>query len=661
LANAYFMKGDYVNSFINHEKALNIRKSINDKVGVSASLNNIGNIYYSQGDYPKALEYQFQSLKIEEELGNQQGIAKSLNNIGAIFFNQKYFAKALEYYTKSLEIKEKLNDKPAIAATLNNIGRSYLRLEQFKEAYKVLSHSLAIRRELNDKNGIANTLGSIGEMYDKTKEYEKAIVAFKEAIKIKKEINDKFGLSENLSSIATAYRHMNNIPQAIIYAREGLKISQEIQALLPMAEAAGNLYFCLKEIGSYKEALDIKQIEVDARDSMYSESKNKELGKLQSNYDLYKKQKEIELLEKDNILKKKNAESFRLYTIILGGGFFSILALAFVLMRNNRQKQRTNKILAEQKLEISEKNEELNQTNEEIRTTLELVEKQKEVIEDKNMEITASIRYARRIQTAVLPSDELLQNTFRESFILYKPRDIVSGDFCWFKQIDNKILLAVADCTGHGVPGAFMSMLGITLLNDIVRRNIDFAANLVLNELRTDVKSALGQTGKKDEQKDGMDIAFCIIDLENKKLQYAGANNTMLLVRKNINDCEHAHDMQNCDSRSFLENCDRCSPLHELKGDRMPIGIYIAEKESFTNYCVSLKEGDNLYMYSDGYVDQFGGPDGRKFLIRSFKDLVLSVQSIPMQEQKQIFEQTLETWIGNREQVDDILVVGVSV
>ncbi len=272
---------------------------------------------------------------------------------------------------------------------------------------------------------------------------------------------------------------------------------------------------------------------------------------------------------------------------------------------------------------------------EEVVKQKEEIEQQRDEIADKNRSITDSIEYASRIQTAVLPSDDFAKDILPEHFILFRPRDIVSGDFYWMTRKDNLLVLIAADCTGHGVPGAFMSMLGVSFLNEIVNRHEITTASAILNQLRKDVKKTLGQEGKEGEAKDGMDLALCIVDLEKKKLQFAGAYNPLYLFRNN--------------------------ELIEIKADRMPIGIYIKEKESFTNHEVDLQKGDVFYIFSDGYQDQFGGEDGSKFKTKNFKILLSEIHTKPMLEQREILNKTIDQWRGKWEQVDDIILMGVRV
>jgi len=295
---------------------------------------------------------------------------------------------------------------------------------------------------------------------------------------------------------------------------------------------------------------------------------------------------------------------------ILTGSF--ILFILFLIVRfREGQLQKANKIL-EQK--VKERTAE--------------IEAQKE-------EITSSIEYASRIQLAMLPEADHFSSFFSDHFIIFKPRNIVSGDFYWIGETDKHIFLTVADCTGHGVPGAFMSTLGISTLNEIITNNTDLQANTVLGLLREKIKTSLHQTGKEGEAADGMDISFCIINKNKKVLQYSGAYNPLFIFQE--------------------------GEFKEYKADRMPIGIYYGAKKSFTNYEINLKKGDAIYIFSDGYADQFGGPDGVKYKSANLKKLLAENYYRPMSEQKAIIEKELENWKGSAEQVDDITMIGIRI
>ena len=260
---------------------------------------------------------------------------------------------------------------------------------------------------------------------------------------------------------------------------------------------------------------------------------------------------------------------------------------------------------------------------------------QKIIIEKSHEKIQHSINYASRIQQALLPEDNFFTQNFRSHFILNKPKEVVSGDFYFVKEIENKIIVAVADCTGHGVPGALVSMLGISFLNEIINENKTSNAAQILDELRTKVKTSLKQNEKNSSNKDGMDIALCVFDKKTMQLSFSGANNPLFIVKEN----------------SF----------EEFKATRNPIGIHPKEVP-FKNYDIQLQKHDRIYMFSDGYVDQFGGEKGIKFYKNNLKELLISSSAIPLNEQKTRLNETLEKWQGNKyEQTDDILIVGIEV
>lgn len=303
--------------------------------------------------------------------------------------------------------------------------------------------------------------------------------------------------------------------------------------------------------------------------------------------------------------------------------------------------KKINKELREKTHELFQQKEEIQTQKEEIECQRDEIFHQKNEIEKKNLNLTDSIQYALRIQEAMLPSTELISANVPNHFILFKPRDIVSGDFYWFRQIKNFTFIAAADCTGHGVPGAFMSMLGISLLNEILTKRDLNPPNEVLDELRKRIKKSLHQKGQDGQTQDGMDIALCMIDNETNELQFSGAFNPLYIIRKNKEG----------------ENYD----LIEIKADRMPIGVHPNDGKNFTNNVFQLYPKDSIYIFSDGFTSQFGGPEGEKFKTRRFKELLLDIQGKDMITQKQILEKNLTKWQGETEQVDDILLIGLKV
>jgi ligand-binding sensor domain-containing protein/serine phosphatase RsbU (regulator of sigma subunit) len=345
--------------------------------------------------------------------------------------------------------------------------------------------------------------------------------------------------------------------------------------------------------------------------------------------------------------------------------FFIIMTIYLYIKIRERNLLREKAIL-EQKVvirtkQINEQKEAIEAINEELKEQqVQIIEQRDELAKQKE-EITDSIKYAKRIQNAILPPTEYIEQSLPENFIFFKPRDIVSGDFFWIKKIEHFTIWAAADCTGHGVPGAFVSMLGIAFLNEIVRKKHVLQANHILNELRNEIKISLRQTGKEGEAKDGMDISVCVLNSKDMTLQYSGAYNPLYLIRNNSSQKKPDLEKYFDKPESVKAEEDTTHTLFEVKADKMPIGIYIREKESFTNHTIQLLPGDSVYIFSDGFADQFGGEKGGKFKTKPFKRLLLSFQQYTLEEQHKILSNTMEEWKKGHDQVDDITVIGVRV
>ncbi|HER08670.1 MAG TPA: hypothetical protein ENO20_07130 [Bacteroides sp.] len=314
------------------------------------------------------------------------------------------------------------------------------------------------------------------------------------------------------------------------------------------------------------------------------------------------------------------------------------------ISRMNRELEQKVK---ERTREVVLQKEEIEAQKEEIEAQLDLTTMQRDTISRQKDLILDSIHYAERIQSALLPPTTFLSDILKDHFIFFKPRDIVSGDYYWTTLRGERLMVAVADCTGHGVPGAFLSMLGITYMNEIVNRNESIRANQVLDELRDFVISSLHQTGSRHEARDGIEIALCIIHTKSLVMEYAGANRPVYLIREGAGKVEDSAE----------PDCE----LIQIRGDRMPIGIYEQEVIPFTSQEIPLKKDDSLYLFSDGYVDQLGGPDRKTFRSKYLRELLLEIRDQPMEVQKKILIQRLEKWQGEVEQIDDILVMGIRI
>ncbi len=335
-------------------------------------------------------------------------------------------------------------------------------------------------------------------------------------------------------------------------------------------------------------------------------------------YQLEKRESEIDILERESVIEQ--LKSRRQRAILIATGSFGLLLLLLAILFYHRIQF--------------------------IRKTNKKIQSQKEMITD-------SITYAQRIQSAILPSKSLMDELVPEHFIFFKPKDIVSGDFYWIKEVQEHLIIVGADCTGHGVPGAFMSMLGITLLNGLIGDTCYNEPGTILEQLRVKIKEMLVQEGKVEEQKDGMDMAVVILDKNSRQLRFSGANNPLYIIRN-----KELQAGKQLEPFASLGNDDY--QLFELKGDKQPIGVHWEETD-FTSHSISLLEHDTFYIFSDGFVDQFGGENRKKFKSLNFKKLLLSIQKEPMDKQKQFIEDTFEAWQGDYEQIDDVSVIGVRI
>ena len=310
--------------------------------------------------------------------------------------------------------------------------------------------------------------------------------------------------------------------------------------------------------------------------------------------------------------------------------FITLMVLVAIIAMIVFIKYRENQLIREKRI-LEQK---VTERTAEIQRQKTHIEEQKDIIEKKNIDITDSIRYAKRIQDAILPADKVLRDNLKDFFILFLPKDIVSGDFYWVKEKDGLLVIVAADCTGHGVPGAFMSMLGISFLNEIVEKDNIVSPERILNNLREDVILSLKQRGVESESKDGMDIAICTVDKKTKQVSFAGANNPLYLIRNN--------------------------ELFETKADRMPVAIH-AKMDDFTKHEIDVIPGDSLYIFSDGFADQFGGQEGKKFKYKQFRQLLLDIQDKDMKAQGDLLNKTLTEWRGDYEQIDDVVIMGFKI
>jgi tetratricopeptide (TPR) repeat protein/serine phosphatase RsbU (regulator of sigma subunit) len=659
-------QGNYNLSVENYSKALNLFEALGDKNGVSICCFNMGTIYDYQGIYDKALEQYMNALKISEEMGDKSGISYCYNNIGLLHSKHRNFDKALQYFEKMQVLTEELGDTYLLAGCFENLGVTYSDMGDFIKSNVYYENALKLREQLGDKKGIANTISNVGINYAKLGDNEKenparrdslynaAVDLFQKSIQIRKDLDDKNGLafiygnvSELYISLANANPKLKNVylNKSILYGLEAYNISVGIGAMPLQKDAAAHLQEAYKSLGKYEEALKYAEIYISTLDSIFSEEKTKSLTEIQTKYETEKKQQEIEkqflIIEKQEIENKRQRNQRNFFI----AGSFLLALLALVVFRSYQEKKRNNEI-------ISLKNDMLEQANEEIAAQRDLVVEQKEHIEVIHEELTSSIRYASRIQGAVLPSTEQMNELLGNHFVLFRPKDIVSGDFYWATRVKEFLVFCVADCTGHGVPGAFMSMLGVSFLNEIVHKGNISSASEVLNCLRESIIEALKQKGEVSEQKDGMDIGLCVLNTQSLQMQFAGGYNPCWIVPNAKYSQQRVIDAIT-DEKATID-----SDLIQIKPNKMPIAIH-KHMEPFTNSVLQLYPGDQVYILSDGYQDQFGGPNIKKFMVKNLRELMVSNSQLPMAKQCEALENSFEEWKAGCEQVDDVTILGV--
>ncbi|HEY0029607.1 MAG TPA: tetratricopeptide repeat protein [Bacteroidia bacterium] len=607
--------GEFEKSIDFSRRAMHIAREAKDTLGLGESYNCIGNAYLRLGKYDKALENLLFSIKNYESINYKRGLANCKVSVGVIYYYQKEYDMAIAYYSQAIVIHKSINNRKGLASCLSNIGEIYRLQKKYVLAMEYFKEALAICEEMKMKKGMATALGNLGNVYYDLKNYNKALDHYLQSIEIKKELGNKQGMALTLNNIGSIYIIKKDFPKANTFSSQSLELAKSIDAKEDMKQAYKNLAEINFKQSNYKAAYEFHALYNDMKDSLVQAQSNEEIHEMQAKYDSETKELEIASLEKERTLSNSLLEHEKKSKYFLAGFSALIFLFGIFFWRGYLNKRKVNRLLETQNHSIEE---------------------QKSLLEEKNKDITDSIRYAQRIQEATLPPDELISNLLPKAFILFKPKDIVSGDFYWIEQWGKQTLVAAVDCTGHGVPGAFMSIVASNLLNEAVIEHGLTQPAAILNSVRKGLAKILRKKQDDGQVKDGMDAALISIDFAENKLQYAGAYNPMWMIRN--------------------------GEFKEIKGDKTPIGAGIHEEEKpFTNHTVELQKGDCIYLFTDGYADQFGGNKGKKFKYSSLKELLLQNHQLPMPEQKILLNTTIENWKGALEQVDDILLIGIQI
>jgi serine phosphatase RsbU (regulator of sigma subunit)/Flp pilus assembly protein TadD len=592
---------------------------------------NLGAVYFAKGEYDLAVEKYTLSMRIEETKNNKPGVARCLLNIGNIHLMQNELELAWDYFSRAAAIYEEMEtpDRANLAALYSNMGVVASQRGDFVQAEKYHSKSLELEKQGNNKQSLIASLTNVGLFYVEQGLYDTALPYFLEANNMLDEFSGSQAEATIKNNIAGVYLHQNKINEAIALSELSLKLAQEIGALVDIRDASETLYMAYLKKSDYRKSLDMYMLYTASKDSIASEENLSEVLRQEYKFTYETKAMQDSLLKLEEkkldmaeleAEKAKSDKRKQQSLFLLVGLVFAIVFGIFIYSRlrlTNKQKT----IIQSQKIQVVEAYEKL---------------------EEKNKEVLDSITYAKRIQSAILPSEELINECLSNAFIIYAPKDIVAGDFYWLEPVYREgkeplILFAAADCTGHGVPGALVSVVCHNALNRAVRefgltdpgKILDQTREIVIAEFQKGTK----KTGNSSSNiKDGMDIALCAIDGDS--ISYAGANNPLWIVRNN--------------------------ELISFKPDKQPIGNF-DQRTPFNTHQFSLLKNDTVYIFTDGYVDQFGGEKGKKFKASNLKELLLSMAGAPMDQQETRIREAFEKWRGNLEQIDDVCLIGVRV
>jgi tetratricopeptide (TPR) repeat protein len=627
-----------------YQKSMDIKIALNDQEGLTTTYNNLGFVYSSQGMKRKAISYYEKSLDISQKIGKQSSIATSLNNLAHIYGEFGDNHRALQYYLKSLEIDQKTGNPEYIASSLNNVASKYRVLGEIDKALEYHERSLEICKNQQDRSGIALSYNNLGFLYEDLGKLDSALHYYRLSFTIRESLKNQDMIASILVNLGRVEFSLGSQEQARTYAERSLKIGHEIGYPDLIKDAAKLLVDIYEKDGDFQRGLSMHKLFVEMRDSLDNLDAREATIQQRTRYEYIQKsvsdsikydiQKKVQEELHRNKMVAEQAVGDRLLQqqwMLIGGVVLLVIFGLFVLNRLNVS-QKTKRIIQEQKEEVEKQKLES--------------EHQKDLLEVRNREITDSIQYAKRLQQAILPSAQLIRDSLKDSFVLYLPKDIIAGDFYWLENYGGKTFFAVADCTGHGVPGAMVSVVCSGALSQALMEEGITDPGKILDRTRELVVDKFEIGG--EEVRDGMDIALCVMEHTETgiKLEFAGANNALWIV-KQYGRVSALDDLANTE-------------LIEVKGDKQPIGLYDHPKPFQTQH-LALNIGDTMYLSSDGFADQFGGDKGKKLKSANFKKLLQKHADLPISSQSDILLSAFDDWKGGYEQLDDVCVIGIRV
>ncbi len=619
----YYYKGNYDSAIINYENAVPYFAKSKNILGTARCYNNIGIMYDVKGDRVKSVQSYLKAIKIYEANNREDLNTGPYQNIALVYLTHKQYNEALKNLDFAKQLAIKYKDEETLCRILNSIGACYDNMNKSEEANKIFNEALLIAEKSKNVSLKATCLTNLGENYLCLKKYEEGEKILTKCVEIKKQLDNPVSLGISQIALAQAYYKNKKFNLAIASYNEGLKKVKEADYKEYQKTALQGLASSYASINNYKEAYGQLDQFVQINDSLLNESNKKIVAELQTKYESDKKETEIKLLSKDKQLQGEEIKREKIavkFVTGIGVLIFILLVFAFFSWRN---KKKAN-------LALAEKNNEIKIQRDEIRL-------QKEVVEEKQKEIVDSITYAKRLQEAILPPLQFVQKHLPESFILYKPKAIVAGDFYWMELLNNEkdILIAAADCTGHGVPGAMVSVVCSNALNRSVKEFGITEPGKILDKTRELVLETFEKSTA--DVKDGMDISLASVSFsKNNKavLKWSGANNPLWYISK--------------------------GELITIPPNKQPIGK-TENIKAFETHVIELDSGDCFYLFSDGFVDQFGGPKGKKFKHKQLQEFLMSNKDVSMKNQREILNDKFEEWKGNLEQVDDVCIIGIRI
>ncbi|MBM78151.1 MAG: hypothetical protein CL846_06685 [Crocinitomicaceae bacterium] len=569
------------------------------------------------GQNDKAYENYDKGFKIDKEIDDSSSLAKSYLNLGRIFYYDGSKSKAIQFNNKSLELKKHLNDSSGMANVLNNLGSIYSAQKDYETAKDFFYKSLRIREAINDTNGLSSSYSNIADVFFQKKEFKKSLEYHTKSLLISKKSNDLVNIANSKIYIGEVYFKMGDIKKAISSSTYALKIAKEKSLLDLIKNCSKNLHKYYKINGDILNALKMHELFSKTKDTL---SKMSAKDKILSNdiklkIQEYENKQRLSALEneKNLLLEKEKTRREKTLNIALFIITSSISIFLIIVFINYKKTKKQKSIISLQHVELDESHKELNLIHKEIKD---------------------SINYAKKIQDALLISKSYINKILPNSFVFYKPKDVVSGDFYWAHETNcGKIFFTVADCTGHGVPGAMVSMIGNALLNENIVEKKVYDTDVILENMRNKITTLLNEEGVENENKDGMHMALCCFDKQTMKLDYSGAFNPLIHITNN--------------------------EINEIKANSQPIALYSGENKPFDKHTIKIKPNDSIFLYSDGFQDQFGGEKGKKYMSKRFKQFLLNIYNRSLEDQYFSIKSEFTNWKGNEEQVDDVCIMGL--